>query len=546
MGETEPGSSWVNRLRALKSAVADPEVGRPIMALGWFAAAEFGTYVATGLYAFGVGGTPYVSVMFVIQLIASAVLVPILTRAAASVPRASALLASYVAQAVTWLAVGIVMILVAPFWAVVVATAIAATMTGTGRPMHDSLVPERVDGVALLTAANVAASLLQNVGAFLGPGLLALLLAVGVSPGLSIVAFSVGLGVSALLVLGTPRRPRRAHVESEQTGDSGHKLRAVPGVAPALTAVFARDFAYGALDVLVVALVIDELGLGEAAVGMFNAALGVGAVVGSLGAAALVGRPRMAGPVLVGLALGAAALAGLGAAPRFTVTIAAVGLGFAFAGVATKTLVQRLVPLRHLGVAFGAAEAASLWGFGAGAALAPLLTSTIGTAPGFGVLAVAVAGLSLLIARPLGRAEGKTDVPLGIVSFLREVDSIGTLDPPVLEAIARSVESKAYRAGEVIARAGEHAHGMWVVRVGEVEVVSGSQVVATLDRRAIFGEIGLLTDAPRIASVRAVVDTETIYIERTLFLEAIGTDPAVRAGLEELAHRRRLDTESRE
>ena len=136
MGETEVGSSWVNRFRALKSAVADPDVGRPIMALGWFAAAEFGTYVATGLYAFGVGGTPYVSVMFVTQLIASAVLVPILTRAAAGVPRASALLASYVAQAVTWLAVGIVMILVAPFWAVVVATAIAATMTGTGRPMH--------------------------------------------------------------------------------------------------------------------------------------------------------------------------------------------------------------------------------------------------------------------------------------------------------------------------------------------------------------------------------------------------------------------------
>lgn len=546
MGETGVVSSWASRYRALRSAVTDPSIGRPILALGWFAAAEFGTYVATGLYAFAVGGTPYVAVMFVTQLVASAVLVPFLMKFAADVPRASALVISYVAQAVTWLSVGLSMILIAPFWAVIVATAIAATMTGTGRPMHDSLVPERVDGVASLTAANVAASLLQNVGAFLGPGLLAVLLVVGVSPGLSIVVFSVGLGVSALFVSGTPRVPRPAHIASHEADDAGRKVLGVPGMTPALTAVFVRDFAYGALDVLVIALVIDELGLGQAAVGMFNAALGVGAVLGSVGAAALVGRPRMAGPILVGLAVGGIALAGLGAAPRFTVPIAAVGLGFAFANVATKTLVQRLVPLRHLGVAFGAVESVSLWGLGAGAALAPLLTSTIGTVPGFMVLGVAVAGLSIVIARPLDRAERLTEVPQQIVAFLRRVDSIAPLDPPILEAIARSAAPKTYRAGEMIARAGDQAHGMWIISDGEVEVVSGSQVVATLGGRDVFGEIGLLTDAPRIASVRAVGETATLYIERTPFLEAISTDPAVRAGFEELAHRRRLDTESRE
>lgn len=135
MGETEAGSTWASRFRALKSAVTDPAIGRPILALGWFAAAEFGTYVATGLYAFALGGTPYVAVMFVTQLVASAVLVPFVSRLAADVPRASALLASYVAQAVAWLSVGIVIYIErAPFLEAI--STDPAVRSGLEEPAH--------------------------------------------------------------------------------------------------------------------------------------------------------------------------------------------------------------------------------------------------------------------------------------------------------------------------------------------------------------------------------------------------------------------------
>ena len=85
---------------------------------------------------------------------------------------------------------------------------------------------------------------------------------------------------------------------------------------------------------------------------------------------------------------------------------------------------------------------------------------------------------------------------------------------------------------------GDPAQGFFVILSGEVEVTRGTDVLRREGAGDVFGEIGLLRDVPRTATVTATTDTELLVLGRQAFLETVsGTIESQRAA-EDLAWRR--------
>jgi diguanylate cyclase len=96
--------------------------------------------------------------------------------------------------------------------------------------------------------------------------------------------------------------------------------------------------------------------------------------------------------------------------------------------------------------------------------------------------------------------------------------------------MSKSVYSVKYAAGEVIFRVGDRGHNAYFVETGQVEISiegdRGKVVIAELDAGEIFGEMSMIDDAPRSATVTAMVDTEVIVIERSRMLQPLSSiDP---------------------
>ncbi len=108
---------------------------------------------------------------------------------------------------------------------------------------------------------------------------------------------------------------------------------------------------------------------------------------------------------------------------------------------------------------------------------------------------------------------------------------------------AESISSKTYTAGETIFRQGDPGDKIYIVKSGEVEIVredpeKGEAILARLKNGEYFGEMALLTDAPRNATARAATKTETLTIEREDFHALFSGIPAFRSSIESVMKQR--------
>jgi CRP/FNR family transcriptional regulator, cyclic AMP receptor protein len=93
-------------------------------------------------------------------------------------------------------------------------------------------------------------------------------------------------------------------------------------------------------------------------------------------------------------------------------------------------------------------------------------------------------------------------------------------------AIFRNVDSTVgRRAGEVVFSSGDPADVLYVVRSGEVAVMVGSQEVERLGEGGMFGEMALIDEGPRSATVVAATDCELIPIDRPTFRHLVQEAP---------------------
>jgi hypothetical protein len=179
---------------------------------------------------------------------------------------------------------------------------------------------------------------------------------------------------------------------------------------------------------------------------------------------------------------------------------------------------------------FGVLESVFLGTIAIAAILAPLLTSALGAR---GALVAAGGGLSVLVLlfwRPLSAADATAAVPESTLALLRGIPIFAPLPPVTLEQLASRLLRVHVPAGEIIFRQGDPGDRFYVIGEGEVEIAPDGGPPKTLGRGAYFGEIALLRDVPRTATVTTRTGVELYLLERDVFIAAVtGHAPSAEA-----------------
>jgi hypothetical protein len=223
------------------------------------------------------------------------------------------------------------------------------------------------------------------------------------------------------------------------------------------------------------------------------------------------------------------------------ILLAIVGAANSFEDVAVFTLIQRIVPDELLSRVLGV-----LWGLAMGAVAlgsiaAPAIVAWLGPRTAFAVVGGVLPLLVLLTYRRLATID-RTTVPAPELELIDCVPMFVPLSVAAKERLAKKFSPRFAPAGEVVINAGDHGDGFYVVGDGELDIDAGGR--HTTARRAdYFGEIALLRDVPRTATVTASVDSRLLELHRDDFLAAVtGHSVAHAAGHEVAAARLAADT----
>jgi len=528
------GAQMADRGRRLKVAARsfaanarDPALRRIQLGFAGACTAEWAFTVVLSVYAYRQGGATAVGVVSLLRMLPSVVLAPLASAVADRWRRD--LVLTLVSSFRSLTAVGMA-VLVANDGPAVVVYAVAMISTAAAllyRPVNSALLPLLCRTPGELASANVVRGLLDSLSTLVGPVIAAALLAQG-GASAGFVAVAVLSGLSAWLTVGlTVEEPERRTPPSSMATGVVTAARVVWSTSP-LRLLFlllgAQTLTRGAVTVLTVLVAVDLLHLGDPGVGTLTAALGAGAVVGSLAASVLVGNQRLAawfgvGVILWGLPL--AVLAGVGGEPAALLLLALLGVGNALVDIGFFTLVGRLAPERMLARVFALMESVGALTVGAGALLAAALGNAFGVR--VALVAVGLVGPVLVVVSwtRLRRLDLQMVDREDDVALLRSVSVFDPLPLPALEQLAAGLEPVQVAAGASVFEQGDAGDGCYVIESGTAEVVGDGSRITTLGPGELVGEIALLRQVPRTATVRALTDLRLRRLEGSRFVRVV-------------------------
>lgn len=531
-------------LRALGEVLRNRALRRLELAWGGFYIGDWAHVVALSVYAFHHGGSLAVGVVGLLRMLPSAFAVPFASLLSDRFPRHRVLTAVHAGRA---LAVGVAAALIlvgAPPASVYLFAAVAALAATPFRPAHWALLPVLARTPGELVAANVSSSTIESVGAVVGPALAAIILALWSPAGAFLL--SAGLFVAAaVLTAGIGEhgfRPARADDKSVlRNALAGFRALAADRDPRLLIGLFiAQTFVRGLLNVLVVVTALELLDLGGSGVGILSAAFGVGGLLGAFWALTMVGWRRLARPFAAGLVLWGAPIALIGVWPHEWLALLALGLvgaGNSVLDVAGFTLVQRIVDDAVQARVFGVLETGSYAGVGVGAIVAPALVALFGIRGALVATGLILPALAAIFWRSLHGINDRVAVPERQLGLLRHLPMFGPLPPATLERLAIKLVPLHRTAGETIVRSGETGDRFYVVDDGALEVAANGSP-RRLGPGDSFGEIALIRDVPRTATVTAVTDVDLYGLDRDAFVSAVTGSTASSAAANELIEAR--------
>jgi MFS family permease len=496
--------------------------------------------VAVSVYAYQVGGAAAVGLIYLLRMVPAAVISPFAGLLADRYRRERILLASISVRTVLVGAAAAGVFLGVRAW-VVYALAIAAALVQTPqRSAQAALTPALCSSPEELTAANAVTSTIESLGSFLGPALAGLLL--GVASIGSVFAVTAGMLVVCVFFTVLLRIPEQAAPKGEIepatiVSESLAGFRAIGREPPlrVLVGLFgAQTFVAGAVSVYIVVLSLQLLDLGKAGVGYLNSAFGVGAILGGIVAFGLTGARRLSPAFIAGIVLWGAPLAVVAlwsSTAAALILLGAMGIGNSLVDVACFTLVQRAVPDNVLARVFGVIMMIWLVTFGVGAELAPRLISWLGTRDALLATGLALVGLVALLAVRVVAIDAAARAPRADeLRLLGGIPIFAPLAGATLEHLAGRLVPVVADPGTEVIRQGTVGDRFYVVVEGELGVSVDGTVLPALGPGDYFGEIALLRDVPRTASVTARTRTVLYALDRDDFLAAVtGYAPSAQA-----------------
>jgi MFS family permease len=515
--------------RAFAQTFRNPNIRR--LELAWAASVtgEWSSIVALSVFAYDAGGPAAVGLVGLIRMLPSAVVAPFAALLSDRFRRERVMVAADLIRALAVAAAAAAVFAQAPAGVVFALAGLVALVSTAFRPAQVALLPALARTPEELTSANVASTTIESVAFFAGPALGGLLLAV-TSTGVVFGAQAVTFLLSAFLVSRINAEPEK--IEAEPVDDARGILREAFAGFRAIGAdsrlrlivglFAAQTFVAGALNVLIVVMALELLDLGESGVGLLTSADGVGGLLGAAAALVLVGRRRIASSFGVGLVLWGLPIALIGAWPTpaaALVLLAVVGIGNTIADVAGLTLLQRAVPEVVLARVFGVLESLVLGAIALGAVVAPLLVSGLGVRGALLAIGLFLPILTVLVWRPL-RALDAEVAPPGL-ELLRSQPIFAPLPAAVLERLASTLTRVPVTAGAEVFHQGDSGRLFYLVGRGEVEVLIEGRPATRLGVGAGFGEIALLRDVPRTATVVATSEGELFALDRDEFIPAV-------------------------
>jgi hypothetical protein len=214
------------------------------------------------------------------------------------------------------------------------------------------------------------------------------------------------------------------------------------------------------------------------------------------------------------------------------------GAGLVLMDVVTFTLLQRAADDELLARVFGVLESMTRAAIGIGAVGVALLASNTSLSTTLIVVA-ALQPIGLAVAwRGLRRVDRLAGAPPERIALLRSIEMFEFLTPAGLERVASHLEPLRVQRGEVVIRQGDVGDRVYLVEGGALEVRKDGTHVAELGPGSMVGEIALLRDVPRTATVTATMESDVYALGRDEFLRTVAGDAAVKGGADTMVDAR--------
>jgi MFS family permease len=517
------------------------------LAWGGFFVVEWASLLAVSVWAYGARGASGVGLVGLLRMLPAAVALPFGSAVADRFPRHRVLVVVYVAQALLVAGVAADIQADGPPVLTYLLIALVGVVAAPCRPAQLAFAPMLARSPEELVAANVTQMTFEGVATLLGPVLAGAVLAVSGPPAALGLAAAFSLA-AALLVAGVrapadptlAARREREPVLASLTGGL-RELARLPDLGAIIAGFWVQTFVRGMLNVLVISLTLRTLGLGEGAVGFIGGTFGAGVILGALGATSMVGMRRLGRPVALALVMWGLPLAVIAVRPSVPIVVAALvvsGIGNAVLDVAGFTLMQRVADDRVLGRVFGVFYVGVLASMGVGSIVTSALIDLIGIRGALASGGALLPAAALVIYPRLKRIDDFASIPEPPLSVVAAVPLFEPLPPTSLEKLARTALVERVSARATVVVQGEPGDTFYVVVDGSLEVHVDGSLVRTLGPGDVFGEIALLRDVPRTATVSATTPTTLLAIRRMDFLAAVLGSPASAETVEHLVSSR--------
>ena len=531
--DTPPPGVYGRSVTLLRTAFANPALARVLTAWAASSLSVWAFTILFALAAYDAGGTTALGLAVAVRTLPAALGGPYGALLADRHARRDVLLVGLVVRAALLAGLGLALTVNAGLVAICALGSLFTLAGVAHKPAQSALMTALARTPTELGAANVLTTSLEYAG-FLAGSLL-----VGAAAGLLGVDVAMLVSVvpqvaAAVVILAVPRDPRPEALPEAPAGVVPELLGGVRTVTAdrglkVLTALFAADmFVQGVVDVLLIIVSIEALGAGQSGAGWLNAGWGLGGLLGGAAALFLLGRGQLGrGLVLACVAVGTpfALLAATDSLPVAIALLAMVGVGFAVMEIALVTFTQRLAPDDVLGRVFGVQETLLVGCAALGSLVASASVSLIGLEATVVMTGLLLPVLALVVRRPLFALEAEATVPEHTFALLRAVPLFAPLPIARVETLALRASTTARGAGETVVQEGNPGDEFYVIDTGTVDVSLRGAHVITRGPGEFFGEIALIRDTPRTATVRAAEAVQLVVVDRAAFLDSIGAHP---------------------